>query len=72
MKKISIVDFIIITGVISMNFSAFDTEKLDRYAQEAKAKWGNTEVYQEYEKKLPLPFPLSILLPILLYKHFSY
>lgn len=34
-----------------MNFSAFDTEKLDRYAEEARAKWGQTEAYQEFEKK---------------------
>lgn len=39
------------TGVITMNFSAFDTEKLDRYAEEARAKWGQTEAYQEFEKK---------------------
>ena len=39
------------TGVITMNFDAFDTEKLDRYAQEAKAKWGSTDAYKEFEKK---------------------
>ena len=39
------------TGVITMNFKPFDTAELDRYAAEAKAKWGNTEAYQEYEKK---------------------
>jgi len=39
------------TGVISMNFKPFDTTELETYAAEAKAKWGNTEVYQEYEKK---------------------
>ena len=39
------------TGVIDMKFSAFDTAKLDAYAQEAKKKWGNTEAYREFTEK---------------------
>ena len=39
------------TGVIPMNFSSFDTEKIDRYAAEAKKKWGKTDAYKEYEAK---------------------
>lgn len=39
------------TGVIVMKFSAFDTAKLDTYAQEAKKKWGNTEAYKEFAEK---------------------
>ena len=39
------------TGVITMNFSAFDRSALDRYAEEAKAKWGHTEAYQEFAQK---------------------
>ena len=39
------------TGVITMNFSAFDRSALDRYAEEAKAKWGHTDAFKEYEKK---------------------
>ncbi|MBR2423192.1 MAG: MerR family transcriptional regulator [Oscillospiraceae bacterium] len=39
------------TGVISMDFSSFDTEKIDRYAEEAKKKWGQTPAYKEYESK---------------------
>ena len=39
------------TGVISMNFKPFDTAELDNYAAEAKAKWGKTEAYKEFEKK---------------------
>ena len=39
------------TGVIPMNFKPFDKTTLDNYAAEAKAKWGNTEAYKEYEKK---------------------
>ena len=39
------------TGVISMDYTVFDTEKIDRYAREAKEKWGQTQAYQEYEVK---------------------
>ncbi len=31
-----------------MDFSAFDSKKLDQYAAQAKAAWGQTEAYQEY------------------------
>ena len=34
-----------------MDFSSFDTEKIDRYAAEAKEKWGKTEAYKEFENK---------------------
>lgn len=34
-----------------MDFSAFDTKKLDQYAAQAKASWGTTEAYREYEEK---------------------
>ena len=39
------------TGVIPMDFSSFDTAKIDRYAQEAKKKWGKTESYKEFQVK---------------------
>ena len=39
------------TGVISMNFKPFDTAELETYAAEAKAKWGKTDAYKEYEQK---------------------
>lgn len=38
-------------GVKKMDFSAFDTSKLDEYAAQAKASWGNTPEYHEYEEK---------------------
>ena len=38
-------------GVKNMNFEAFDTKKLDEYTAQAKATWGNTDAYREYEKK---------------------
>ena len=34
-----------------MDFKAFDTKKIDQYAAEAKAKWGKTEAYREYEQR---------------------
>ena len=39
------------TGVIDLNFKPFDKQQIEAYAAEAKAKWGNTEAYKEYEKK---------------------
>ncbi|MBQ8527867.1 MAG: MerR family transcriptional regulator [Lachnospiraceae bacterium] len=38
-------------GVKDMDFSAFDTKKMDEYAAQAKARWGDTDAYKEYEKK---------------------
>ena len=38
-------------GVKYMDFSAFDTSKLDDYAVQAKAMWGKTDAYKEYERK---------------------
>lgn len=38
-------------GVKKMDFSAFDTSKIDEYAAQAKASWGNTPEYHEYEEK---------------------
>ena len=34
-----------------MDFSSFDTKKMDEYAAEAKKAWGNTPAYREYEQK---------------------
>lgn len=39
------------TGVTLMEFSPFDRSDLDEYAAEAKAKWGKTDAYKEFEKK---------------------
>ncbi|MBQ8246078.1 MAG: MerR family transcriptional regulator [Lachnospiraceae bacterium] len=38
-------------GVKDMDFSAFDTKKMDEYAAQAKASWGDTDAYKEYEEK---------------------
>lgn len=42
---------ILMTGGNTMDFSPFDTSKLETYAEEAKAKWGATDAYKEFEKK---------------------
>lgn len=38
-------------GVKTMDFSAFDTSKLDAYAEQVKKQWGTTDAYQEFERK---------------------
>lgn len=40
-----------LTGGNKMNFSAFDTQKEQEYKTRAKASWGNTPEYREYEEK---------------------
>ena len=34
-----------------MDFSVFDTSKMDEYAKRAKEQWGNTKEYKESEEK---------------------
>ena len=34
-----------------MDFKVFDTGKIDEYARQAKASWGKTDAYKEFEKK---------------------
>ena len=36
-----------------MDFNSFDMSEFDKYAAEAKERWGNTEAYAEYEKRKP-------------------
>ena len=38
-------------GVPTMNFEVFDKSEIEQYKAEAKAKWGGTEAYREYERK---------------------
>ena len=42
---------ILTKGVENMSFSAFDKTEIDKYTDEAKQKWGNTDVYKEFEQK---------------------
>ena len=39
------------TGVRHMNFTAFDTKKIDEYARQAKASYGQSAEYREFERK---------------------
>ena len=39
------------TGVIPMDFSAFDRSKQATYAAEAKKRWGSTDAYKEFQQK---------------------
>lgn len=38
-------------GVTKMDFYVFDKAAIEQHKAEAKAKWGNTTAYQEYEQK---------------------
>lgn len=38
-------------GVRYLDFSVFDTKKMDEYAKQAKDNWGNTPEYKEFEEK---------------------
>lgn len=38
-------------GVKNMDFSAFDTRRIDEYTQQARESWGNTKEYREFEQK---------------------
>ncbi len=42
-------------GEGTMDFSAFDRSKEEAYAAEAKARWGNTAAYREYESRPKQP-----------------
>ena len=39
------------TGVMTMDFSAFDTHTMDTYAAQAREKWGKTAAYREFGEK---------------------
>ena len=38
-------------GVKTMDFSVFDTRKIDEYAKQAKERWGTTKEYKESQQK---------------------
>lgn len=38
-------------GVNTMDFTVFDTTKMDNYTKTAKEQWGQTQAYKEYEKR---------------------
>ena len=39
------------TGVMNMDFKAYDTKKLDTYAAEARQRWGHTDAWRETQEK---------------------
>lgn len=50
----NLIDFargIQLIGVRTMDFSVFDTKKMDEYARQAKKQWGKTAEYKEFEQK---------------------
>ena len=38
-------------GVRGLDFTVFDMKKIDEYARQAKASWGQTPEYREFEEK---------------------
>lgn len=40
-----------LVGVKTMDFTVFDTKKIDEYARQAKEQWGQTDAYKEFEQK---------------------
>ena len=50
-KLISLAREIQKKGVSTMEFQVFDKSEMERYKAEAKARWGDTRAYQEYEQK---------------------
>ena len=38
-------------GGETMDFSAFDSKEMEKYAAEARKRWGETEPYREFERK---------------------
>lgn len=38
-------------GVKKMDFTVFDTKKIDEFAKRAKEQWGKTSAYKEFEEK---------------------
>ncbi len=40
-----------LVGVKNLKFDAFDTKKIDEYTARAKASWGTTPAYKEFEEK---------------------
>jgi DNA-binding transcriptional MerR regulator len=50
-NRIHLAKVIQTTGVIYMDFTGFDSRKLDDYSNQAKALYGKTDAYKEFENK---------------------
>lgn len=40
-----------VKGVTTMNFEVFDKSEIEQYKAEAKAKWGDTQAYRDFEQR---------------------
>ena len=50
-------------GVIKVNFRVFNKSEIAQYQAEAKAKWGDTQAYREYEQKQERGHPFDETAP---------
>ena len=50
-NRISLAKSILVMGVKDMDFIGFDSKKLDDYSVQAKALYGKTDAYKEFEQK---------------------
>ena len=50
-ELVSLARKILNEGINDMDFSAFDKTEIENYAAEAKALWGETNAYKEYESR---------------------
>ena len=50
-NRISLAKSMLVIGVKDMNFEGFDSKKLDDYSVQAKALYGKTDAYKEFEQK---------------------
>ena len=50
-NRIQLARGIQLIGIKHMNFKEFDMKKIDNYAAQAKALYGKTDAYKEYEQK---------------------
>ena len=49
--QITLASFVKLTGVSQMDMEEFDVKNMDNYEAQAKALWGKTEAYQEFQEK---------------------
>lgn len=50
-NRITFARGLILTGVRHLNYEGFDYKKIDDYSAQAKAMWGKTDAYKEFEQK---------------------
>ena len=50
-NRISLAKCMLVMGVKDMDFNGFDSKKMDDYSVQAKALYGKTDAYKEFEQK---------------------